>query len=325
MTSPLFSILVLNWNGEHFLRPCIDSLLKTRYTNFEIIIIDNASTDSSVEIIKSFSKSVKYVLNGKNLGFAAGMNSGFKAARGKYIVTLNNDMTVEPSWLNRPVEIFENNSRIGIVCCRQMQSLKPDVIDGLYHQINPDLTITPVGAGELFNPVNPAHAREGYILSANGGSSIIRKQLIEQIGGFDENFFAYLDEVDLCFRAFLKGWKMYYCSSSVVYHFGSASFSKILHMKYYYREKNRVLFLYKNLPYSLLLRRLPLLLLWELRTFRVFSFKCKKPQLYFKSKIDSIMTLNNYRNIRKTNLILLKEKGILFKRFLKRPLIYDLE
>lgn len=325
MTSPLVSILVLNWNGERFLKPCIASLLKTQYRNFEIIIIDNASTDSSVEIIKSFLKPVKYVLNSKNLGFAEGMNSGFKAATGKYIVTLNNDITVEPSWLNRPIEVFENNSRIGVVCCRQMQSLKPDVIDGLYHQINSDLSITPVGAGELFNPLNPAHAREGFILSANGGSSIIRKQLIEQTGGFDETFFAYLEEVDLCFRAFLKGWKMYYCPSSVVYHLGSASFSKIRHMKCYLREKNRVLFFYKNLPLSLILSRLPLLLLWELRTLWFFSIKCKKPLLYFKSKIDSIMTLGNYRKIRKTNLLLLKEKAAFFKEFLKKPLIRDLE
>jgi GT2 family glycosyltransferase len=299
--------------------------LKTNYTNFEIIIIDNASTDASIQIIKSFSMSVRYVLNSKNLGFAAGMNSGFKVATGNYIVTLNNDMTVEPDWLNRPVQIFNDNNEIGIICCRQMQSQNPGVIDGLYHQINSDLTITPVGAGKTFDHLNPNHSKEGYILSANGGSAIFHKNVIEQTGGFDEIFFAYLEEVDLCFRAFLNGWKIFYCPSSVVYHLGSASFSKINHMKYYYREKNRLLFFYKNFPTSLLISRLPLLLLWELRTFRVFLFKCKKPLLYFKLKIEAIVTLKIYREIRKRNAILLKKNTSLFNIFLKKPIIHHLE
>ncbi len=325
MQNPLISILVLNWNGEQFLKPCIESLLKTRYPNIEIIIIDNASNDSSIEIIQSFQKSVRYVLNNKNLGYAAGMNTGFRAATGDYIVTLNNDMTVEPDWLDRPVQIFLSNDKIGIICCRQMQSYNTGIIDGLYHQINYDLSITPVGAGKPYDHTNPNHFKEGYILSANGGSAIFRKNTIEQIGGFDENFFAYWEDVDLCFRAFFHGWKIYYCPSSVVYHLGSASFQNINYMKYYYREKNRLLFFYKNFPISLILRRLPLLLLWELRTFRVFLIKCKKPKLYFKAKIDTYIILKNYREIRKKNMLLMKKNRKLFFTFLKHPIIHNLE
>ncbi|MDG5815009.1 glycosyltransferase family 2 protein [Chitinispirillales bacterium ANBcel5] len=317
---PLVSLLILNWNGEDLLEECIDSLRKTEYCAIEIIIVDNASTDKSVEIISQY-KDIRLVVNSTNLGYSAGNNVGFQHARGKYVVTLNNDMIVEPNWLNSPIKFLEKNPGIGVISCRQMNYYCREKIDGLYHTIKADLSLMPYGFKTTFNSNMTLTSKPGYVISANGGSAIIRKSLIDQLGGFDPDFFAYMEETDFCLRAFLHGWKCLYDPEAVVYHREGYSFKKINALRYYYRERNRIWLLYKNYPTQLLLKRSLFILLMELRVIRVFLLKLGKPGLYLKARIDAFRGLKRYKEIRNENVSLFKIHKKEFLNFQQRKKI----
>jgi GT2 family glycosyltransferase len=320
MGTAKFSIIILNWNGDNIIEECIDSVLQTRYNNIEIIVVDNASTDQSVAKIKKYSQ-VLLIQNSANSGYAAGNTIGYKAASGDFIVTLNNDMVVDPDWLDMPAVYFEKDPLLGIISCRQMQYYSNDKIDGLYHLIKPDLSITPFGMNQIYDPKCKRHSCPGFVISANGGSAIYRRAVLEQTGGLDERFFAYFEEVDLCFRAFFLGWKCLYSPLSVVFHKGSVSFSKNMSRMYFYRERNKLLFMYKNLPCRYILKRILPILIWEVRVIRVF-FKEGQPLLYFRARSDAINKMRFYRELRKKNLVLLKDKMNLFNKLLKEKIIF---
>lgn len=312
---PLVSVIIVNWNGAEVLPECLESLLRLNHKEIEIIIVDNASTDNSIDIVeKTCGGRAKIVRLDKNAGFAAGMNAGFENAAGEFFATLNNDMTVEPSWLNQPIEFLRDES-VGIVSCRQMNYYDRAKIDGLYHRVTKDLTLMPVGSGREFS--GELFTAPGYVISANGGSAIIRAETARALGGYDAGFFGYMEETDFCMRAFLRGWRCAYAPNAVVYHMDGFSFKKNRGNQYYYRERNRVWFLYKNIPAWDILTRLPYILIMELRVIRVFLIKAKKPGLYLKARIDALRGLCRYRLVRKENTTLFRKKRAEFYRFEK--------
>jgi GT2 family glycosyltransferase len=224
MSNPLVSIIIVNWNGENLIAECLDSVFQSLYNPFEVIVVDNGSTDRSLEIVKKY-KAVRVIETGKNLGYAGGNNQGIKVARGKYIVFLNNDIVVDPEWLDGAVIYLESHCTVGVISCRQMNYFDKSMIDGLYHYLTRWLGFLPMGAGQ---PMAEQHqfSRLGQVVSANGGSAIFRKQMLDAIGLFDERLFAYCEETDLCMRALLHGWQTVYLPQSVVYHKGGASFGR---------------------------------------------------------------------------------------------------
>ena len=199
MTSqPLVSIVILNWNGEKIFSACIESLLNCEYSNKEILFVDNGSSDKSLEIARGFS-GISIIENGKNLGYAAGNNRAINRISGKYVCFLNTDIIVDPAWLNDAVFYLETNKAIGAIACRNMDYYNKHIIDGLYHYIIPFFTIMRFGRGKPFND-DPLYSEPGFVLSALGSSAIYRTDLFKTLGGFDESFFAYLEDVDLCMR-----------------------------------------------------------------------------------------------------------------------------
>ncbi len=280
--NPLVTLLVLNWNGGELLQNCLNSLRNTKYSPIEILIVDNASTDNSIEIIKKYSE-VRLIQNKENLGYAAGNNVGFRAAKGEYVVTLNNDIAVEPDWLDIPIAEMESNRSIGIVSCRQMNYFQRHIIDGLYQFPCPYLVFLNYGADLVYDPENPLHSEPGFVMGANGASAIYRKSMLGEIGFFDETYFAYHEDCDLSFRAFLNGWNCLYLPSSVVYHMRSYSFKGKANSYNMYFERNRFRFILKNYSLLFILTRLPLLVYLEIRIFLGMlirgSFRC-----YFNSR-----------------------------------------
>jgi hypothetical protein len=320
---PLVSIIILNWNGEEFLEECIVSLLKTTYSPIEIILVDNNSSDNSLDIVYKY-PAIKIIRNECNYGYAQGNNIGIAGSHGTYVVTLNNDITVDPDWLNVSVKILESRRSIGMVCCRQMSYYDHGKIDGLYHIIASDLTFFVFGRNHHLQD-DPLFLKPGYVISVNGGSSILRKSMIEQVGGFDARFFAYLDETDLCMKAFLNGWDSYYSPESVVYHKGSLSFKKMGIVPYFLRERNRIWFLYKYFPVSMIMQHLFFLLIMEMRVIRAMCFKLRRPDQYLKCRKDAFDSLVCYRETRKKNLILLKQRWDIFMLLKKRGLLPEVE
>jgi GT2 family glycosyltransferase len=287
MEKPLVSIIILNWNGDGLIQECLSSLAQLEYAPIEIIVIDNGSIDSSLPYLLC-QKSILLIENKENTGFAKGNNIGFSRASGKYIAVLNNDTTVDATWLNNPVQFLEQDDRIGSISCRQMNFMYRGIIDVLYHTISKDLSFYPFGRGIRIEDL-PEALKPGFVLSASGGSAIYRKNMIDKIGGFDERFFAYGEDADLSMRAFINGWKCMYVPSAVVYHKGSASFSKVPEKISFYGRRNKILLRYKYFSWFLILRYLPWIINEEKRTFYAMM-KNKNSRIQYFSIWKSVFT-----------------------------------
>jgi GT2 family glycosyltransferase len=314
---PLVSIVIVNWNGAEVLPECLRSLLALNHKAIEIVVVDNASTDSSVDIVREICGVTAKIVNlEKNIGFAAGVNTGVQNAEGEFIATLNNDMVVEPSWLDQPLQLLKNDKSIGIVSCRQMNYYDRSKVDGLYHYITKELVFAPFAYGCAYHE-SASFSKPGYVISANGGSAVIRAEIFRDLGGYDADFFGYMEEADFCMRAFLRGWRCAYAPLAIVYHMDGFSFKKNRNNQHYLYERNRVWFLYKNIPVANMIRHLPYILIMELRVLRFFCVKAKNLCLYFKARLDAFRGLDRYKLIRKENIALFrkyKDKFCLLKK-----------
>lgn len=321
MPKPIVSIIILNFNGRDLLKECIDSLLETLYSPIEIIVADNGSSDGSIDFVRETYLAVIIVDNKVNIGYAAGNNRGIAAATGKYVVTLNNDVVVEPSWLDEAISFIDSHEDVGIIACRQMDYYNRDRIDSLYSVPTPFLLLQRGCRGEKYNASNPLHGKTGYSIGANGASAIYRKAMFSALGGFEESFFAYQEENDLQMRCFLNGWKCFYVPSAVVIHKGSVSFNKTPKAFYYYHERNRIWFIYRCFPTSIIARYFVVILLREIRTMINIIFVRKIPCIYLKARYDGFCGVFKFSAVRKGNIQNFKNRYKEYQELEKHNLI----
>jgi GT2 family glycosyltransferase len=294
MTSkPLVTIVILNWNGEKIFPACIESLFKLNYSQIEVLFVDNGSSDRSLEIARGF-KDISIIENGKNLGYAAGNNRAISHISGKYVCFLNNDIIVDSAWLNDPVYYLENNRIIGSIACRNMDYFNTDIIDGLYHHIIPFFSLMRFGRGNPFID-DPLYSKPGFVLSALGSSAIYRTDLFKKLGGFDESFFSYLEDVDLCMRINNCGYRCLYVPTSIVYHMDQGSFGKNSKKPVYYSERNKYFIIKKNFPIFFIRSHLKNILLDDLRAVKCGLAGDRDLWLFLKAKIDSLHLLKHYQ------------------------------
>jgi GT2 family glycosyltransferase len=317
MAQPLVSIVILNWNGAECIDACLQSVIQSTYTNIEIIVVDNGSTDSSVQQIQKYSQ-VLLVALPQNTGYAAGNNVGFRHVRGKYVVALNNDVVVDSRWLEQPVALFESNARTGIIACRQMNYDNHDIIDCLYAYPGQSLLFEPMGHGQIYKPAYDLHGCSGRVIAANGAAAIYRKTMLDELEGFDESYYAYHEESDLCMRAFLHGWACIYAPQAIVYHRSHFSFNRIKKEYTYYHERNRVWFIYTFFPLKTILQHLPWLIIMELRLMRVHILKRKMGIMFFIARYHGIRGCSRRKNLRKENLALFKIQQQRFRQYQKQ-------
>lgn len=320
MNNPLVSIIVLNWNGKELLQECLDSVLKSTYSPKETIVVDNGSSDGSVQLIKSNFQSVIVLETGENLGYGEGNNRGIAIAKGKYVVTLNNDVVVERCWLDKPIEYLENDIGIGVISCRQMNYYNRLLVDSCFHYPAPELTLARYGYGEIYKDDSRLSV-PGYVIAPNGGSAIYRKEMFLKLCGFDRNFFAYNDETDLCMRAFLNGWKCVYVPQSIVYHKDSASFKKVGGKMHYFHERNRIWFIYKFYPVSFIISHTIPIVLEEMRTLRRDVIIQKAPTRYLKARIHGIAGIFRYSKERRKNVRMFLDRKNEFIAFQRKKMI----
>lgn len=214
----LVSIIVLNWNGKKFLKNCLDSLQKVIYSRLEIIVIDNNSTDGSREFVETNYKKVTLIENKENYGFAKGNNIGFKASTGDYVLILNNDTVVTPNFLDPLIKDFESNPTIACLQPQIRLSDNKQLLDG----VGAFLTFTGFlyHFGYLKDRMQLKCNKKMKIFSAKGACMFLRRKAIEEVGLFDEDFFIFFEETDLCFRLWLAGYSVVYEPESVIYHLG---------------------------------------------------------------------------------------------------------
>jgi GT2 family glycosyltransferase len=315
MESPLVSLIILNWNGIECIDECLKSVLKTDYDKIEIIVVDNGSTDGSLDKIGKY-PGIKILALKENLGYAAGNNFGFKQAKGCFVATINNDVVVEPGWLKQPLKLFNEDPSIGIIACRQMNYQKRDIIDCLYGHPTKSLIFAPMGSRKQFYDED-LFTRPGFVISAGGASALYRKQLLTDLNGFDERYYSYHEESDLCMRAFLHGWKCAYAPSAVVYHKGSFSYSRIKVKWAYYHERNRFLFIYKFFPWGFISQNILWILLHEMRQLANLLFKKKIGYVYFIAWFQAVKRAGSFHEDRKIYVPLFKARKSTYLSILK--------
>ena len=263
------SVIIPNWNGAKYLPGCLDSLREQAAPDTEIIVIDNGSADESMDILAKY-PGIKVIRNEENRGFAAAVNQGFQAMEGRYAVLLNNDTVVQNGWLKSL--IHEMDEHPGAFSAASLMLRMDDT--GTVDDAGDNYTI--LGWGYKRRDGKPAsREKKGRrVFSACGGAAIYRKEMLDTIGGMDEAFFAYMEDMDLGWRALNAGWVNRYCPDARVTHIGSATTgSKYNAFKVRLAARNNLLILYKNMPLLMGVLLSPFLLIGFLVKWVFFACK----------------------------------------------------
>lgn len=256
-------IVIPNWNGADFIAECLFSLAQ-QTLKAKVVVVDNGSVDKSIEIIESSFPDVHLIKLPKNTGFAGGVNTGIRYALengAEAIALFNNDAVAEPDWLIHLLQTMGGNEKRGIVSCKQMRSDKK-YIDSTGDFYSIWGMPFPRGRNQLDEG---QYDKPEELFSAPAGATLYRAQLFEDIGLFDEIFFAYLEDVDISFRAQLAGWKVFYEPKAVVYHYVGATSSKLGSFSRYHFIKNFYMLYAKNMPGWLYWKYLPFFTLQAVR------------------------------------------------------------
>lgn len=283
------SAIILNWNGKQFLADCLNSLLEQTLDNYEVILVENGSTDGSADFIKTAYPWVRLIELSENLGFAEGNNRGLEACRGEYIVTLNNDTKVDPGFLTELVNSIDENDKIGMVAAKLLNFYETDRIDAIgvkvaKYGLGYNIGVGELDAGQYDEPM--------AAFGPCAGAALYRREMIDEIGFFDPDFFAYYEDLDLAWRGRLAGWRCVTSPKAVVYHVHSATSGKGSPFTVFHIHRNKWYTILKNWPNGLLLKRLPTLLVVDLAAFALAIIRGRGGAA-LKARVDVV------RNLRK--------------------------
>lgn len=257
LPTPLISVVIVTWNNAAHLTQCLSALSRQTVQDFEIILVDNGSTDNGADGLDTRWTGLQLTVHRlpSNLGFAAANNIGSRLARGKWIVLLNADAFPQPDWLEQLVKAAEDNPDFNFFASRQIQADTPNLLDGtgdVYHASG-------LAWRQHYNrPVRYYGLHSGEVFGACAAAAMYRREDFLEVGGFDESYFSYYEDVDLSFRLRLAGGRCLYVSDAVVHHVGSASTGKTSDFTYYHVHRNLVWTFFKNMPAPLFWFFLPL-------------------------------------------------------------------
>lgn len=254
MNKPEASVVVVNWNRRDLLRQCLHSLAHQQGVDFEVILVDNGSRDGSVEMAQEeFGRAGAFPLrilrNTANAGFCRACNQGIGISRGDFVALLNNDAEAAPGWLAALRRAFDFGADVGMAASKILVKQEPRRIDKAGHLIYPDGQNRGRGTGEL--DVGQ-YDRMEEVLWPDGCAAMYRRSMLEEIGGFDEDFFAYGDDAELGLRARLAGWRCLYMPDAVVWHHRGATLGLTSARRLMLIERNRLLLAVKLFPWTLL-------------------------------------------------------------------------
>lgn len=254
---PKASVIIVSANHLYDLKRCLPSIFRQRYPDYEVLVVDNASTDGSVEYLAREFPQTKVIRTGANLGYGGGNNVGFKHASGDYIAILNPDTQVEPDWLRELVIALQADLRAGLATPKILMMDDPTRVNACGNEI----TLSGLTFCRGLDQPAEKYDRLEIVSAVSGAAFAIKRSVLEQIGGFDETFFMYYEDTDLSLRAMLAGYTCLYVPTSVVYHQYAFRFSP---RKCFLQERNRYFSLLKTLRWRTLITLLPMLLLSEL-------------------------------------------------------------
>lgn len=244
--TPQASIIVVNWNRRNLLEECLRSLETQTSSDFELVLVDNGSTDGSLDSLPRFRfPSLTVIRNPHNCGFGRAVNQGIQASQGSFIALVNNDAALDPAWLKEMLQGFEMDTRVGMCACKILFADSPRVIDKTGHLMYADGQNYGRGHGE---EDRGQYERVEEVLFPDGAAAMYRAEVFESAGLFDEDFFAYGDDADLGLRVRICGWKCLYIPSAVALHHHSATLGPYAPQKIFLVERNRIWLVWKLFP-----------------------------------------------------------------------------
>lgn len=245
------SVIIPNFNGDQLLPDCLNSLVKQSFKGFEIILVDNGSTDNSLEYVSSNFPQVKIIRFNKNYGFAKAINEGVKLSKSKYVIFLNNDTKADKDFVKNLVYCADFHPEVVSVNSKILNFFNPKLIDGIGILINEVGQARSIGYRE---EDRGQYEKAMYIFGATGGAALFRREEFIKIGMFDEKFFMYFEEVDFAFRAQFLGYKSIYCPLAVVLHKHKATAKKLPQHIEYWQFRNMSQTIILDFPTKILLK-----------------------------------------------------------------------
>jgi GT2 family glycosyltransferase len=258
----LASVIVPSLNGAHLLPDCLDSLVRQTYPELEVIVADGASTDTTAELVGQRYPAIRLMRLPRNLGFAGNVNAGLRAARGEVLCLLNNDARADTDWVAACVEALTHESGIGSVASKVLYA-DARTINSAGDLLCRDGSARQRGNGQVDSATWQVPTR---VFGASGSAAAYRRAMLQDVGLLDERFFMYLEDVDLAFRAQLRGWGCYYEPAARVMHRGGASGGGALES--FYNGRNLIRLLAKDLPTGLVRCMLPAILTYQTQRWR---------------------------------------------------------
>ncbi len=245
VSAPAVSVVIPSWNGRQQLGRVLESLEAQQFDAFETIVVDNGSSDGSVEYLAAEWPAVRVLALPENCGFAGAVNAGIAAGEGEYVALLNNDVELEPGWLAATTAVLEREPSTASVASKLLEWSRRNVLDGAGDLVGWDGYCVRRGKGQRDRGQYDASHR---VLSACAAAALYRRRALEEVGTFDERFFAYIEDVDWGLRAQLAGWDCSYEPTAVAYHVGGESSSRIAGFELFQCHRNILLMMAKDFP-----------------------------------------------------------------------------
>ena len=326
------AVVILNWNGRKLLEEFLPSIVRFS-PEAAVYVADNASSDDSISFIKNTFPSIKIIQNTHNFGFAKGYNQALRFVEEDYYALVNSDVEVTENWLSPILEIFENESQISIIQPKILAYKNKEMFEyagaggGFIDKYG-----FPFCRGRIFQSLEKdlgQYDDETEIFWASGACFFIRKEVYRQLNGFDEDFFAHQEEIDLCWRAFNLNYKAKYCGKSTVYHVGGATLNESNPHKTFLNFRNSLWMLTKNLPKKKLFPILFLRLTLDGQAGIHFLFQGKPKHLWAVLKSHFYFYLHLFRNLNKRQSKqydnYYKINSIVYFHFIKKGKVFENE
>ena len=295
------SIIIINYNSNGLIIDCLKALEAQLFKDFEIILVDNNSSDNSLQTVNAYLKNnpltcpIRLISLSTNLGFTGGNLVGLGCTEAEYIALLNNDTEPHRDWLYNLVAGIDTNTDVGI-CASKLLVFGADVIDSAGDGYATSLKGYKRGEGED----KGKYDEQKYVFGACAGAVLYRQKMLEEIGFFDDDFFLIHEDTDLNLRAQIAGWKVLYVPTAVVYHKVRSSIGHMSDLAVYYTLRNSEFVRIKNIPCSIFLRCLPEFIIGTIAEFLYFALKHRKLRLYINAKLDVLKLLPKMLKKRRT-------------------------
>jgi GT2 family glycosyltransferase len=293
MSTPV-EVIITNYNGRRLLSECLNGLRRQVIEPFKITLVDNGSWDGSVDYVHKHYPEVNTIALSRNMGFATATNLAIEKSASEFVALLNNDAVPHPLWLKELVDALKNHPEAGFAASKMLLYQKPDLIDRAGDGY------TRGGTGVMRGHLEPGdrHCHKEWIFGACGGAAIYRACMLNDIGLFDEDFFLLYEDVDLSFRAQLKGYQCVYVPGALVYHRGSRTIVRDSTLSVYYGHRNLEWTYLKNMPRSLLFRTLISHILYDMAALLFFIARGRGKD-FMRSKWDALKGLKGVLQKRK--------------------------